>query len=129
MNSRHLALLLPLLLVLSAALTAAQTAYTTDVSAGVMMPTASFGTYYKTGLALNLGFSMSGGEDIRYHLGFGYYRAGLDNQALNDDQNSNPYGGQYSVGGAVSTFPILIGLKRRGRALEEPAVVMRNPDS
>lgn len=111
MKSRLVFLLLPLLFALSTAFTVAQTAYTTDVSAGVMMPTASFGTYYKTGLALNLGFSMSGGEDIRYHLGFGYYRTGLDNQALNEDQNSNPYGGQYSVGGAVSAFPILIGLK------------------
>ena len=111
MKSHLLALLLPPLLVMSTNLTVAQTAYTTDVSAGVMTPTASFGTYYKTGLALNLGFSMSGGESIRYHLGFGYYRTGLDNQALNDDENSNPYGGQYSVGGAVSTFPIVIGLK------------------
>jgi hypothetical protein len=111
MKSRLLVLSVPLALAWFAAPAAAQTGYTTDVSAGVMMPAASLDTYYKPGLAINLGFSMTGGEDIRYHLGFGYYRTGLDNQALNDDENSNPYGGQYSVGGAVSTFPIVIGLK------------------
>lgn len=110
MKSRPAVLLLPLLFALSAVLAVAQTGYTTDVSAGVILPTASFGTYYKTGLAVNLGFSMSGGEDMRYHLGFGYYRTGLDGQALNDDPDSNPNGGQYSVDGAVSAFPVLIGI-------------------
>jgi len=100
-----------MLLVVSAALSPAQMAYTTDVSAGVMIPTASFDTYYKTGLALNLAFSMSGGDGIRYHLGFGYDRTALDNQALNDDMDSNPGGGRYEVGGAVSAFPILVGVK------------------
>jgi hypothetical protein len=110
MKSRLLVLSVPLALAWFAAPAAAQTGYTTDVSAGVMMPAASLDTYYKPGLAINLGFSMTGGEDIRYHLGFGYYRTGLDNQALNDDPNSNPGGGRYEVGGAVSTFPIVVGL-------------------
>lgn len=111
MNSRIAVSILLLLLVLTAGRAPAQMVYTTDASAGVMMPAASFGTYFKTGLALNLAFSMTGGEGTRYHLALGYHRSALDNQALTDDPDSNPKGGQYDVAGAVSAFPILVGLK------------------
>jgi len=111
MKFRIVLLLLPLVLLSSFAPASAQTKYTTDVSAGLMFPTGSFGTFFKTGLAVNLSFSMAGGDGIRYHLGLGYDRATLDNQALNDDPNANSNGGQFDVGGAVSAFPILLGVK------------------
>jgi hypothetical protein len=100
-----------LILHAAAAASPAQTRYSTDVSAGLMMPSASFGTYFATGLAVNLAFSMAGGEDLRYHVLLGYDRTSLDNQALNEDPDSNPQGGRYDVSGSVSAFPILVGLK------------------
>jgi hypothetical protein len=111
MKSRFAVLLLPLFLLVSSVPSSGQQKYTTDVSAGLLFPTASFGTYFKTGLAVNLAFSMAGGEGLRYHLGLGYYRTALDNQGLNDDPDSNPNGGRYDVSGSVSAFPILIGVK------------------
>ena len=110
MNSRNQVLLL-LLSVAPLLSGQAQTQYATDVSGGVMLPSASFGTYFKTGIALNLAFAMKSGDGLRYHLALGYHRAALDNQALNDDPNSNPGGGQYDLRGAVASFPILIGFR------------------
>lgn len=111
MNNRILVPLLCVVTCLAGADAPAQSKYTTDVSVGPIFPFASFGTYYKTGFAANLQFSMAGGEGIRYHLGLGYFRTALDNQALNDDPDSNPNGGRYDVGGAVSAFPVLLGVK------------------
>jgi long-subunit fatty acid transport protein len=102
--------LILLILVLAAQPGPAQTRYTTDVSAGAMFPTGTPSPFFKTGLALNLGFSMQSGDGLRYHLGLGYDRTSIDNQALNDDPDTNPGGGKFEVGGTISAFPVLVGL-------------------
>jgi len=88
----------------------AQTGYGATVTAGALLPSGKYGEYFSAGYSVNAGFSIANAKTSSWHVFIGYGRLGLDNTALNESASLNSEQGKYDVSGAISIYPLLLGI-------------------